>query len=286
MEHEDKQLNLNRIMKGHDTFTMDVIKELYQLFLQKDNADYNEQKSIRRKIREKGFYISDFPDFAKNMNSTDFRLLCNSGRITITDKDKNMKSDDVAEFLCNNDDNQSNKIRLDNNENLNSKNAEPQDNEDFKEGLKPWVDEHSEILILGSLPSDVSIRKRAYYQNKSKNSFWKLMHGLFGEGPDSKEFLMKHHIALWDCLAAANREGSLDSNILGGERPNNIQQLLESHPSIRRIVINGKSKAKGYFDRYFSDLYSHIDVKIVSSSSNANSIEFEAKLEDWKKIMK
>ena len=273
-------------MKGRDTFTMDVIKELYQLFLQKDNADYNEQKSIRRKIREKGFYISDFPDFAKNMNSTDFRLLCNSGRITITDKDKNMKSDDVAEFLCNNDDNQSNKIRLDNNENLNSKNAEPQDNEDFKEGLEPWVDEHSEILILGSLPSDVSIRKRAYYQNKSKNSFWKLMHGLFGEGPDSKEFLMKHHIALWDCLAAANREGSLDSNILGGERPNNIPQLLESYPSIRRIVINGKSKARDYFDKYFSDLYDDVEIIIVESSSNANSIEFETKLEDWEKILK
>lgn len=47
-------------MKGRDTFTMAVIKELKQLFMQKDNADYNEQKSIRRKIREKGFYISDF----------------------------------------------------------------------------------------------------------------------------------------------------------------------------------------------------------------------------------
>ncbi len=45
-------------MKGRDTFTMAEIKELYQLFLQKDKADYNEQKSIRRKIREKGFYIS------------------------------------------------------------------------------------------------------------------------------------------------------------------------------------------------------------------------------------
>lgn len=270
-------------MKGRDIFTMAVIKELYQLFLQKDNADYNEQKSIRRKIRKKGFYISDF---AKDMNSTDFRLLCNSGRITITDKDKYMKSDDVAEFLCNNDDNLSNEIRFGNNENLSSKNAEPQDNENFKEGLGPWVDEHSEILILGSLPSDVSIREQAYYQNKSNNSFWKLMHGLFGEGPDSKKFLMNHHIALWDCLAAANREGSLDSNISGGERPNNIPQLLESHSSIKRIVINGKSKAKKYFDRYFSALYNHIDVIIVSCSSNANSIEFEAKLEDWKKIMK
>lgn len=279
-------------MKGRDTFTMAVIKELKQLFLQKDNADYNEQKSIRRKIREKGFYISDFSkyitDFTKkNMKSTDFIRLCIDGTIKITYKDEYMKSDDVAEFLCNNDDNQSNEIRLGNNENLCSKNAEPQDNENYKEGLEPWVDEHSEILILGSFPSDVSLRERAYYQNKSKNSFWKLMHGLFGEGPDSKEFLMKHHIALWDCLAAVNRAGSLDSNISGGERPNNIPQLLESHSSIKRIVINGKSKARDYFDRYFYDLHkSSIEIIIVTSSSNANSIEFETKLEDWKKILK
>ena len=279
-------------MKGRDMFTKAVIKELKQLFLQKDNADYNEQKSIRRTIREKGFYISDFSkyitDFTKKgMNSTDFIRLCIDGTIKITYKDEYMKSDDVAEFLCNNDDNQNNKIRLGNNENLCSKNAEPQDNENYKEGLEPWVDEHSEILILGSFPSDVSLRERAYYQNKSKNSFWKLMHGLFGEGPDSKEFLMKHHIALWDCLAAVNRAGSLDSNISGGERPNNIPQLLESHSSIRRIVINGKSKARDYFDRYFYDLHkSSIEIIIVESSSNANSIEFEAKLEDWKKILK
>lgn len=270
-------------MKGRDTFTMAEIKELKQLFWQKDNADYNEQKSIRRKIRKKGFYISDF---AKDMNSTGFKNLCKSGSIKIKDRDKYVNSDDVAEFLCNNDETLNNEIRLGKNENLSSKNAEPQDNENFKEGLEPWVDELSEILILGSFPSDVSLRERAYYQNKSKNSFWKLMHGLFGEGPDSKKFLMNHHIALWDCLAAANREGSLDSNILGGERPNNIPQLLEAHPSIRRIVINGKSKARDYFDKYFSDLYDDVEIITVESSSNTNSIGFETKLEDWKKILK
>ena len=270
-------------MKGHDTFTMAEIEKLKQLFMEKDKADSDEQMSIRRKMRRMNFYISDF---YHDMNYEDFIRLCKDGTIKITYKDEYMKSDDVAEFLCNNDDNQSNEIRLGNNENLCSKNAEPQDNENFKEGLKPWVDEHSEILILGSFPSDVSLREQAYYQNKSKNSFWKLMHGLFGEGPDSKEFLMKHHIALWDCLAAANREGSLDSNISGGERPNNIPQLLESHPSIRRIVINGKSKARDYFDKYFSDLYDDVEIIIVESSSNANSIEFETKLEDWEKILK
>lgn len=180
-------------MKGHDTFTMAEIEKLKQLFMEKDKADSDEQMSIRRKMRRMNFYISDF---YHDMNYEDFIRLCKDGTIKITYKDEYMKSDDVAEFLCNNDDNQSNEIRLGNNENLCSKNAEPQDNENFKEGLEPWVDEHSEILILGSLPSDVSIRKQAYYQNKSKNSFWKLMHGLFGEGPDSKKFLMKHHIAL------------------------------------------------------------------------------------------
>lgn len=272
-------------MKGRDTFTMDVIEKLKQLFMEKDKADSDEQMSIRRKMRRMNFYISDF---YHDMNYEDFIRLCKDGTIKITYKDEYMKSDDVAKFLCNNNDNQSNKIRLGNNENLCSKNAEPQDNENFKEGLDPWVDEHSEILILGSFPSDVSLRERAYYQNKSKNSFWKLMHGLFGEGPDSKEFLMKHHIALWDCLAAANREGSLDSNILGGERPNNIQQLLESHPSIRRIVINGKSTARDYFDKYFYDLHkSSIKIIIVTSSSrNTRRISFEAKLEEWKKILK
>lgn len=271
------------LMKGRNSFSMAEIEKLKQLFMEKDKADSDEQMSIRRKMRRMNFYISDF---YHDMNYEDFIRLCNSGGITITDIDKKVKSNDEAELLFNNDDNQSNEIRFGKNENSNSKNAEPQDNENYKEGLEPWVDEHSEILILGSFPSDVSLRERAYYQNKSKNSFWKLMHGLFGEGPDSKKFLMKHHIALWDCLAAVNRAGSLDSNISGGERPNNIPQLLESHPSIRRIVINGKSKAKGYFDRYFSDLYSHIDVIIVSSSSNTNSIGFETKLEEWKKILK
>ena len=258
------------LMKGRNSFSMAEIEKLKQLFMEKDKADSDEQMSIRRKMRRMNFYISDF---YHDMNYEDFIRLYNSGGITIIDRDKYVKLDDEAEIS--ND-----------NEIQNSKNAEPQDNENFKEGLKPWVDEHSEILILGSFPSDVSLRERAYYQNKSKNSFWKLMHGLFGEGPDSKKFLMKHHIALWDCLSAANRKGSLDSNISGGERPNNIPQLLESHPSIRRIVINGKSKARDYFDKYFSDLYDDVEIITVESSSNANSIEFETKLEEWKKILK
>lgn len=63
------------------------------------------------------------------------------------------------------------------------------------------------------------------------------MHALFGNGDDSKEFLLSHHVALWDCLALCNRKGSLDSNILGGEVPNNIIDLLRKYPNIKRLFL-------------------------------------------------
>lgn len=83
-------------MKGRDTFTMAEIKYLYQLFLQKDKADPDEQKSIRNKMRRIGFYITDFT--RKGMNSTDFIVLCNNGKIGITDLDKYVNSDDESEI--------------------------------------------------------------------------------------------------------------------------------------------------------------------------------------------
>lgn len=84
------------LMKGRNTFTMAEIKYLYQLFLQKDNADSDEQKSIRNKMRRIGFYITDFT--RKGMNSTDFMILCNNGKIGITDLDKYVNSDDESEI--------------------------------------------------------------------------------------------------------------------------------------------------------------------------------------------
>ena len=65
-------------MKGRDTFTMDVIEKLKQLFMEKDKADSDEQMSIRRKMRRMNFYISDF---YHDMNYEDFIRLCKDGTI-------------------------------------------------------------------------------------------------------------------------------------------------------------------------------------------------------------
>ena len=152
--------------KGRTLFTIAEIEKLRQLFLEKDNTtDQDEKKAIRTKIRKMGFYISDF---SKDMNSLQFDHLLKSGKISIINYNEHVKS--------NYEDKEQGKM------------TKIHDCHDHKEGLIPWIDEFSEILILGSLPSDVSIKEQAYYQNKSKNSFWKIMHGLFGQGDDSKEF--------------------------------------------------------------------------------------------------
>ena len=250
--------------KGRTSFTKAEKEKLRQLFLEKDKTtDQDEKKAIRTKIRKMGFYISDF---SKDMNSSQFEHLCKSGKISIINYNEHIKS--------NYEDKEQSKM------------TKIHDCHDYKKGLIPWIDESSEILILGSLPSDVSIKEQAYYQNKSKNSFWKLMHGLFGQGDDSKEFLLKNHVALWDCLAEGNRKGSMDANIIGGEVPNKLPELLASYPNIKRIVINGSGTAQKYFDRYFSALYHQIEVIAVPSSSNARPMSFEDKLQEWKNILK
>jgi hypothetical protein len=43
-----------------------------------------------------------------------------------------------------------------------------------KSGLTPVIDDKTEVLILGTLPSDISLAKGQYYANPA-NDFWKLI---------------------------------------------------------------------------------------------------------------
>lgn len=45
-------------------------------------------------------------------------------------------------------------------------------------GLKPIYDNNSKILILGSLPSEKSIKNQEYYNNPT-NHFWKNISNIF-----------------------------------------------------------------------------------------------------------
>ena len=79
---------------------------------------------------------------------------------------------------------------------------------DRKKGLAPLVGQNPLFLILGSLPSDISIAKQEYYANPT-NLFWTVLARVFDSPiPNSYEekivFLNQHHVALWDSLHSAD----------------------------------------------------------------------------------
>ena len=145
------------------------------------------------------------------------------------------------------------------------------------------------VLVLGSVPGVVSIEQQRYYAH-GRNAFWPLMERLLGDGspldyPARLDLLMDSGIALWDVLASAMREGSLDSAIIAGsEVPNDIVGVLDSHPNITHIFFNG-AKAAVSFRRHFSERIIPGRVQLVQlpSTSPANAaMNFEAKLQAWR----
>ena len=65
----------------------------------------------------------------------------------------------------------------------------------------PIVDEHSRILILGSMPGIKSLEQQEYYAHP-QNRFWKVMAALFEEpeplGNEARAaFMLERRVALW-----------------------------------------------------------------------------------------
>lgn len=219
------------IMKGKREFTKSEIEELKSLISQKVKSDRIKQKSLRNRMRNIGFYISDFTE-KKDFNIDDFNNLIHSGQIVVLDgntHDKRTSPD--------------------------SKHNSSQLNEERMgvtcESFAPYIPSLPRVLVLGTMPGEDSLRLGQYYMN-SGNRFWKIVAAAVGQPlPDRYEDRLKLldqlHIALWDVFASAEREGSLDKNIRNGER-NDIQGLLETNPSIVKILFNGKKANENALD--------------------------------------
>lgn len=137
-------------------------------------------------------------------------------------------------------------------------------------GFEPIYSRHSKTLILGSMPSVVSLEKQEYY-GFHLNRFWKIMSVYsgrsFSDYEDKKQMILDYDFALWDVIQGCEREGSLDSKI---KNPvcSDILWLLKEVPTIDKIICNGK-KAAELFDRHFKDKV-HCNVIYLPSTSNAN----------------
>lgn len=117
-----------------------------------------------------------------------------------------------------------------------------------KASFPPVVAPDTRILILGSLPGEESLRAQRYYAHP-RNRFWHLVGGVIGCDLAALEYerrlvaLRRAGIGLWDTVASATRQGSLDSAIRD-ERHNQLAELAASLPDLRAVAFNGGKAAK------------------------------------------
>lgn len=114
-----------------------------------------------------------------------------------------------------------------------------------KRGFPPVVDANTRVLVLGSLPGEASLAVGQYYGNP-RNAFWRLMEGVI-DAPLAYDArlatLLEHGVGLWDVIAEARREGSLDAAIRD-PAANDLQALIETLPALRCVAFNGGTAAK------------------------------------------
>jgi hypoxanthine-DNA glycosylase len=161
-------------------------------------------------------------------------------------------------------------------------------------GFPPIADAAARILVLGSLPGVKSLQMQEYYA-QPYNAFWRIMGELFGAAPALPysarlERLRAQGIAVWDVLAAGEREGSLDSAIVGESIVvNDFNAFFARHPRIRMICFNGNTAAGLFRRKVLPNLepqWVTIDRHALPSTSPAYaSLRFEQKLARWAAVL-
>ncbi|MEI8045831.1 MAG: DNA-deoxyinosine glycosylase [Bacteroidota bacterium] len=158
-----------------------------------------------------------------------------------------------------------------------------------KSGFPPVIDQNTEILILGSLPSDQSIAANEYYANP-KNQFWKIIFAIFNNNihlyhyNEKTELLLKNKIGLWDVMTKAERIGSLDSNIKN-EELNDFIGLFKQYPKIKKLAFNGEKSFSTFIKMKHS--MPQMELITLTSSSSANTGKtVQQKLREWEIALK
>jgi hypoxanthine-DNA glycosylase len=149
----------------------------------------------------------------------------------------------------------------------------------------PVVNQQTRILILGSLPGEASLAAQQYYAHP-RNQFWPLLSHVLDIDLVTATYLerlvllQKHGVGLWDVLAKASREGSLDGDIRH-KHYNDLVYLLQTLPILSLIAFNGQTagKAAGQLAEH-----EHIPSLILPSSSPAYTLSFAQKKEKWMQL--
>jgi hypoxanthine-DNA glycosylase len=137
--------------------------------------------------------------------------------------------------------------------------------------FEPVYNQQSRVLILGSLPSPKS-REFGFYYGHPQNIFWATLAKVLqvSEPEATKaartQFLMQHHIALYDVIVAADIKGAQDATIQN-PTPADLTPIFQT-ADITHIFVEGR-KAQQLYQTYLEPVTQR-DVIYLPSTSPAN----------------
>ena len=117
----------------------------------------------------------------------------------------------------------------------------------LKRSMAPVGSADARLLILGSLPGEASLAAQRYYAHPT-NQFWRLLGAAIGEDLQILDYevrlerLAARDVALWDVVAEARRQGSLDGAIRGAT-PNELVRNVATHRRLEAVAFNGRTAA-------------------------------------------
>jgi hypoxanthine-DNA glycosylase len=155
-----------------------------------------------------------------------------------------------------------------------------------KASMAPIARADARLFVLGSLPGDASLAAQRYYAHPT-NQFWKLLGNAIGTElhalpyPERLDVLAEHRIGLWDVVASAMRDGSLDQAIRApGHNP--IDRLVHNFPDLRAVAFNGKAASAA--GRKLLGENPRVILIDLPSSSAAHTRPFAEKAAEWAQL--
>ena len=120
--------------------------------------------------------------------------------------------------------------------------------ENIENPIEAVYNEHSRVLILGTMPSPES-RRRGFFYSHPANRFWRALAAVLETdipqtNEEKRALILENRIALWDVLASCDIIGSSDSSIKNAV-PNDIPRLLRE-TGIKAVFTTGLTATKLY----------------------------------------
>jgi hypoxanthine-DNA glycosylase len=156
----------------------------------------------------------------------------------------------------------------------------------LKRAFPPVANADTRVLVLGSLPGEMSLAAGRYYAHP-QNALWRLVGHVLDEDIAALPYearlerLLARGIGLWDTIETARREGSLDSAIKNAET-RDLKALAATLPSLRALGFNGGTSTRiGMKTMAGSGLAL---IGLPSSSPAFAAMRFEQKAKAWEAL--